>query len=92
MEPVQRVQVAVVDNIVSRSVCGVCTDNTSGCGGQYCRKKCKWSLYREDQWLKSTVHVLGVKTLPVSEVDSIVSKSECEICTDSTSGCSSVSE
>ena len=37
VESVQTVPVAVEDNFVSRSVSGVCTDSTSGCGGQYCQ-------------------------------------------------------
>ena len=37
VESVHAVPVAVVDSIVSRSVNGVCTDSTSGCGGQYCQ-------------------------------------------------------
>ena len=56
---VQTVTVAVVDSIVSRSVCVVST--VCGCGGHHCQQKCMWSLYRQCQWLRWTVLSVEMK-------------------------------
>ena len=37
VESIQPVPVAVVDSIVNRNVCGVCTGRTGDCCVQYCQ-------------------------------------------------------
>ena len=46
MESTQVVQVDMVDSIVSRSVSGIHTGSTSGCGGHYCQEKRNWHQHR----------------------------------------------
>ena len=47
VEYVHAQPVTVMDSMVSVTIHGVCTGSTRGFCGQYCQKKCIWSLYRQ---------------------------------------------